>query len=340
MLVRVYYLIGFLGLNIGFLEGQEDSWERHLEAARKLHAQALYKDAKKEYQAALQEAEALGPEDVRLAKTWNNLATPQDRAATKTPSRCTGGPQPGERVLGPDSQDLASCWNNIAALTRSRAATPTPSRSIPLACHSREVPSARSLGLAVHLNNLGQLYISMGRYDESETLLRKALTVREELDRIIRTSLRCWEIWVYCSAPAQVFRGEQFFSRSLDPEKILGTTIPDCQQPQQSCRAIPSGRPRGGSGDSPQASAGDQREILGPIIRRWQTPSAIWRILHDSARYPEAEPLLRRAVRIYEKSLPPGSPRLAVAYNNLARLDQAVGNYVEAEAMFRRAGHR
>ena len=60
MSVRVYCLIGFLGLNICCLAGQENSWERHLEAARKLHAQALYKDAEKEYLAALQDADALG----------------------------------------------------------------------------------------------------------------------------------------------------------------------------------------------------------------------------------------------------------------------------------------
>jgi tetratricopeptide (TPR) repeat protein len=46
---------------------------------------------------------------------------------------------------------------------------------------------------------------------------------------------------------------------------------------------------------------------------------------------------VRRSIRIYEKSLPAESPRLAVAYNNLARLDEAVNNYPEAEAMFRRA---
>ena len=61
MLVRVYCFIGFLGLNICCLAAEENSWERHLEAARKLHAQASYKDAEKEYLAALQDAEALGP---------------------------------------------------------------------------------------------------------------------------------------------------------------------------------------------------------------------------------------------------------------------------------------
>ena len=60
MPARLCCLIGFLGLNICYLAGQEqDSWERHLQTARKLHAQALYKDAEKEYLAAIQDAEAL-----------------------------------------------------------------------------------------------------------------------------------------------------------------------------------------------------------------------------------------------------------------------------------------
>jgi hypothetical protein len=75
MAVRVHRIIGFLGLNICLLMGQQDSIEQHLSSARKLHSQASYKDAEKEYLAAVQEAEAGDPEDVGLAKSWNNLAT-------------------------------------------------------------------------------------------------------------------------------------------------------------------------------------------------------------------------------------------------------------------------
>ena len=75
MSVRVFCFIGFLGLNISYLVGQEDSWERHLQAARKLHAQALLKDAEKEYLAALQDG----------AMRW----LPVRAAASTRPSRAS-----------------------------------------------------------------------------------------------------------------------------------------------------------------------------------------------------------------------------------------------------------
>src|ERR1700730_48302 len=114
---RVLCLIGFVGLNICLLAGQEDSWERHISSARNLHAQALYKEAEKEYQAALRDAEAFGPEDTRWARTWNNLAT-----IYKDQGRYVEAETLFRRAvaflerLGPETQDLSFYWNNLAAL--------------------------------------------------------------------------------------------------------------------------------------------------------------------------------------------------------------------------------
>lgn len=54
-------------------------------------------------------------------------------------------------------------------------------------------------------------------------------------------------------------------------------------------------------------------------------------------QYAQAEPLLRRALGIFEKALGPNYPDVALSLNNLALLYHAQGQYAQAEALFRRA---
>ena len=60
-------------------------------------------------------------------------------------------------------------------------------------------------------------------------------------------------------------------------------------------------------------------------------------VLHDLARYAEAEPLLRQCQRLREARSGPDSPGVAVVLNNLARLLQATNRLSEAEPLYRRA---
>ena len=59
--------------------------------------------------------------------------------------------------------------------------------------------------------------------------------------------------------------------------------------------------------------------------------------LYHLARYTEAEPLMRRALEIDEKSYGPDHPDVARDLNNLAGLMQASDRLTEAEPLFRRA---
>ena len=61
------------------------------------------------------------------------------------------------------------------------------------------------------------------------------------------------------------------------------------------------------------------------------------RVLTDTGRASEAEPLLRRALQIDETSLGKNHPNVAIRLNNLAQLLQATNRLDEAEAMLRRA---
>jgi tetratricopeptide (TPR) repeat protein len=60
-------------------------------------------------------------------------------------------------------------------------------------------------------------------------------------------------------------------------------------------------------------------------------------VLHDLARYAEAEPLLRDCQRLRESKTGPNSPGVAVVLNNLAELLRATNRLAEAEPLYRRA---
>ena len=61
------------------------------------------------------------------------------------------------------------------------------------------------------------------------------------------------------------------------------------------------------------------------------------RLLQDTNRLAEAEPLMRRALAIDEASYGPDHPNVARDLNNLALLLQATNHFAEAEPLMRRA---
>jgi tetratricopeptide (TPR) repeat protein len=61
------------------------------------------------------------------------------------------------------------------------------------------------------------------------------------------------------------------------------------------------------------------------------------RLLKDTNRLAEAEPLQRRALEIDEKAYGPEHPRVAIRLNNLAALLTATNRLAEAEPLMRRA---
>ena len=60
-------------------------------------------------------------------------------------------------------------------------------------------------------------------------------------------------------------------------------------------------------------------------------------LLKDTNRLAEAEPLMRRALAIDEKSYGPDHPEVAIRLNNLAHLLQRTNRFTEAEPLMRRA---
>ncbi len=178
MQLRVWLIIGITGLNICLLPGQEEAWEQHLMNGRKLRTQALYKEAEKEYLAAVGAAEAFGPEDTRLARARNNLAALYQDQGRYTEAETLYRQAAATWERGPEAEiaDLSVCLNNLAAvehsLGRNKEAEALYLRSIAM---REKSPSADAADVAAGWNNLGELYLSTGRYREAEALLRRSL---------------------------------------------------------------------------------------------------------------------------------------------------------------------
>ena len=177
MPARVWLIIGIAGLNICLLNGQEPLLEQHLAKGRKLRAQALYKEAETEYLAAVQAALVLGPENPKLARCWNNLgALYQDQGRyTEAEALYRQAAAVWERAPGFE-EDLAACLNNLAVAERAQGrhkeAESVFLRAIGIM--EKSLPPDHP-SLPSSWNNLGELYLGTGRFQEAEPLLRRAL---------------------------------------------------------------------------------------------------------------------------------------------------------------------
>ncbi|MGA2938650.1 MAG: tetratricopeptide repeat protein [Syntrophobacteraceae bacterium] len=76
---------------------------------------------------------------------------------------------------------------------------------------------------------------------------------------------------------------------------------------------------------------GLQDETLGRLCNNY----GLW--LYYQARHISAEPMMRRALQIYEQSFGPDHPKVATILNNLAQLLKATNRLSEAEPMMQRA---
>jgi tetratricopeptide (TPR) repeat protein len=78
-----------------------------------------------------------------------------------------------------------------------------------------------------------------------------------------------------------------------------------------------------------------QDHVLEPKATRIMYDLAVW--LNNRAKHDEAEPLLRRALTIYENSFGPEHPNVASGLNNLASVFSATNRLADAEPLYRHA---
>ena len=176
-------LIGGIALWIMYAPNQGAKWESYITAGQQAYQQADYAEAEKQFEAALKEAEAFGPDEVRLATSLNELGLVYDaqgRYAEAEPLY-QRSMAIWEKALGPDHPDVGQSLNYLGLLYfgQGRYAEAEPLYQRALAIWEK-VLGPEHPDVAYSLNNLAILYQVQGRYEEAETHFVWVLAIRED----------------------------------------------------------------------------------------------------------------------------------------------------------------
>ena len=150
------------------------------------------------------------------------------------------------------------------------------------------------------MNTIGEVYHSLGLYNDAQALLEKGLAIREQsldpVDPAVAESL---------TALGNLFwrKGDYERARSLH-ERALEI----------------------------------RKEVFGPEHRTVASSlHNLANLLYDSGDYEGAKPLYERAMKIWEKTSGPGDTDLTIALNGLGLLLYRMGDYDEARQLLERA---
>jgi CHAT domain-containing protein len=220
-----------------------------------------------------------------------------------------------EAIAAASAKALAATPTSLVATETVRFASALSGLAYALAAN-RKVPDAlvfieqvasireRVLGgddptLAEALNDEGILLTQLARYADAETVLARALSIREKqpgADAAVAQTLN------------NLAQAKKRLGRIAEAETLLRRTA-----------ALE------------ENALGDSDPALG------NTLADIADILAANGRAAEAEPLANRALAITEKALGPNNPEVARRLIKLANVTAAAGGFKDAEAFFRRA---
>jgi CHAT domain-containing protein len=218
------------------------------------------------------------------------------------------------------------------------------SEAIPLAqamvARLEKGPPTKDLGGAI--NNLAQLYGSVGRDAEAEPMYKRSIAILEKA-----VGLDSVEIAPELNNLAALYQRQQ---RYADAEPLFKRVL------ALSERQLPPNHPDLGRAINNLATnyeRQDRHTDSEPLFRRAlalyekaagpDSPAVatvlnnLGQVVKAEGRYGEAEPSIKRSLAIREKVLGPAHPDVARSLNNLADLYQRQAHYAEAEPLFKRA---
>lgn len=190
------------------------------------------------------------------------------------------------------------------------------------------------------LNTVGQMFTSMGVYDQALPLQEQAVALAHQLyDRPHR------EIAQSTQVLGEIYRQQ---SRYEDAEALFREVLADYQVLGLGDSLVAGttltglGEALRQQGDFAEAEVFYSRAL---DMRRKAFPSgnpAVTQSLNNYAlnlwrqgRVREAEPIFREALSAYQRQLPSDHPRIAAVMHNLGLVHRDLGQYDEAERMFR-----
>jgi CHAT domain-containing protein/tetratricopeptide (TPR) repeat protein len=186
------------------------------------------------------------------------------------------------------------------------------------------------------------LYQARGAYAKTESLLVRALDIREKalgaMHPDVAQSLN--NLGLLYQAQAAYAKAEPLFVRALDiREKVLGAMHPEVANSLNNLALLYLAQGAYAKAEPLFLHALDIHEkVLGamhPAVAQSLNNLAV--LYRAQAAYAKTEPLLVRALDINEKALGATHPDVAQSLNNLAVLYQAQGVYAKAEPLLVRA---
>ena len=160
---------------------QDTLWERYYTAGRQAYRQGRDAEAEKQLLAALQEAEKFLPEDPRLVRNLNSLATLYIKLSSyaRATTLIRRSLVIQEQVPGPEHPNLATTLNNLATLYRFQGkyaeAEPLYIRSLAI---REKVLGPEHLNVAISLENYADLLRKTNRNDEAAEMEARAKAIR------------------------------------------------------------------------------------------------------------------------------------------------------------------
>jgi len=191
------------------------------------------------------------------------------------------------------------------------------------------------------MNQLDQYLEAKGLYDEAEPLIRRSLTIEEEIHPdSSEVAIRLNNLAQLLQATNRLAEAEPLMQRVVEiMEASLGlnhssvaTALNNLAQLLQDTNRLAEAEPlmrRALKID--EDSFGQHHPKVAIHLNN------LAQLLQDTNRLAEAEPLMRRALKIAEDSFGQDHPKVAIRLNNLATLLQATNRLAEAEPWMRRA---
>jgi CHAT domain-containing protein/Tfp pilus assembly protein PilF len=238
--------------------------------------------------------------------------------------------------------DLVAAYNKGMALEQ-KGDYPGAARALERALElSPRVFGPEDPNTAVSLNNLANLYCTMGRYAQAEPLFQRSLKIYE-FQRgpdhpDVADSLNNLAI-LYVNM-GQCTKAEPLYQRSLKiRESQRGPDHPDVAQSLNNLANL-----YWIMGQYAQAEPLFQRSLKiyesqrGPNhLDVAQNLNNLALLYMDMGQFAKAEPLYQRSLTIIESRLGPDHPLVATSLNNLTNLYMDVGQYAKAEPLYQRS---
>jgi len=209
-----------------------------------------------------------------------------------------------------------------------------------LKCRLESVPPEGEDRLAHALIELGSAWIELGRYDEAQEVLERALSELKELDRSrgVDTARAMVLLGRALGHLGEYRRAEEYLSEALsllrglfgeedvglaEPLDGLGVVWTHIGDYRKAARAFERA-----------LSLAERRDPWHPLVGRILCHMGEMYI--DLMDYEKALPALERGVSVLTRFYGPDHPAVAPALDDLAQANESLGNFSRAELLYRR----